>query len=282
MGGGARRVEPRLAPPTVAEAARRRAEKRLPKSVYGALIAGSERGVTVQDSVTALQRAGGSPPARRRAVGKAGIGGHQVMGQEISFPVLISPTGVQAVHPQGEVAVARAAAARGTAMGLSSFASMPVEDVGACPPKTFFQIYWIGTQDQIAARVGGLRRRSGRPHRGARLVLLPRAGLGQPDDPRDREPAGRCCASPPRRWPSPRWFLSFARTGRRPRSGGPQHGGEGPEGADLLRRLRRRVDADAAAELGTTSPGSASSGAVPSCSRASAASTTPSGPSTPG
>ena len=29
------------------------------------------------------------------------------MGQPISLPVLISPTGVQAVHPDGEVAVAR-------------------------------------------------------------------------------------------------------------------------------------------------------------------------------
>ena len=30
------------------------------------------------------------------------------MGQDVSMPVLISPTGVQAVHPDGEVAVARA------------------------------------------------------------------------------------------------------------------------------------------------------------------------------
>jgi len=29
-----------------------------------------------------------------------------VMGQDVSMPVLISPTGVQAVHPEGEVAVA--------------------------------------------------------------------------------------------------------------------------------------------------------------------------------
>ena len=43
--------------------------------------------------------------------------GTRVMGQDISLPVLISPTGVQTVHPDGEVAVARAAAARGTAMG---------------------------------------------------------------------------------------------------------------------------------------------------------------------
>jgi isopentenyl diphosphate isomerase/L-lactate dehydrogenase-like FMN-dependent dehydrogenase len=36
-----------------------------------------------------------------------------VVGQPVSLLVIISPTGVQAVHPDGEVAVARAAAARG-------------------------------------------------------------------------------------------------------------------------------------------------------------------------
>ena len=65
-----------------------------------------------------------------------------VMGEEISLPVLISPTGVQSVHPDGEVAVARAAAARGTAMGLSSFASKPMDEVVAANPQTFFQLYW--------------------------------------------------------------------------------------------------------------------------------------------
>ncbi|PRC61072.1 alpha-hydroxy-acid oxidizing enzyme, partial [Mycobacterium sp. ITM-2017-0098] len=71
-----------------------------------------------------------------------------VMGQDISLPVIISPTGVQAVDPDGEVAVARAAA-RGTAMGLSSFASKPMEDVTAVNDKVFFQIYWLGSRDEI-------------------------------------------------------------------------------------------------------------------------------------
>jgi pre-mycofactocin synthase len=75
------------------------------------------------------------------------------MGQEISLTVMISPTGVQAVDPDGEVAVARAAAARGTAMGLSSFASEPIDEVIAANPKLFFQLYWLGDRDAIAARV---------------------------------------------------------------------------------------------------------------------------------
>ena len=131
--------------------AQRRAKRHLPKSVYGALIAGAEAGTTIKDNVAAFGELGfaphvaGLPAAREMAT--------TVMGQEISLPVLISPTGVQAVHPDGEVAVARAAAARGTAMGLSSFASKPIEEVIAANPKLFFQMYWVGTRDDMAARM---------------------------------------------------------------------------------------------------------------------------------
>jgi L-lactate dehydrogenase (cytochrome)/glycolate oxidase len=131
--------------------AQRRARRQLPRSVYGALVAGSERGSTAQDNLDAFGELGFAPHV-------AGLSAERdqsttVMGQPISLPVLISPTGVQAVHPDGEVAVARAAAARGTVMGLSSFASKPVEEVVAANPQTFFQLYWAGTQDQIAQRI---------------------------------------------------------------------------------------------------------------------------------
>ncbi len=135
---------------TVAEA-QRRAKKKLPKSVYMALVAGSERGLTLEDNVAAFGELGFAPHV-------AGLHTKRdlsttVLGQEIALPVLISPTGVQAVHPDGEVAVARAAAARGTALGLSSFGSKPVEEVVAANPKTFFQLYWSGPKDDILARV---------------------------------------------------------------------------------------------------------------------------------
>src|SRR3546814_16199745 len=80
------------------------------------------------------------------------------MCQPISMPVMISHTGVQAVHPDGEVAVARAAAARGTAMGLSSFASKPVDEVVEANPQTFFQIYWCGTKDHMPQRLARAKR----------------------------------------------------------------------------------------------------------------------------
>jgi pre-mycofactocin synthase len=38
-------------------------------------------------------------------------------------------------------------------MGLSSYASKPVEEVVAANPKTFFQLYWSGDRDTILGRV---------------------------------------------------------------------------------------------------------------------------------
>jgi len=71
----------------------------------------------------------------------------------LSLPVVISPCGVQAVHPDGEVAVARAVAARGTAMGLSNFASKSIEEVVEANPNTFFQMYWTGDRDTMIQRM---------------------------------------------------------------------------------------------------------------------------------
>ena len=135
---------------TVAEA-QRRAKKRLPKPVYSALLAGSEAGVTYRDNTEAFSELGFAPHV-------AGLFAQRdmattVMGQPISMPVLISPTGVQAVHPDGEVAVARAAAARGIGVGLSSFGSKPIEEVAAANPQLFFQLYWIGSRDDISRRL---------------------------------------------------------------------------------------------------------------------------------
>ena len=175
--------------------AQQRAKRRLPKSVYSALVAASERGITVADNVDAFGELGFAPHVIG-AVEKRDLS-TTVMGQDISLPVLISPTGVQAVDPDGEVAVARAAAARGTAMGLSSFASKPIEEVIAANPKLFFQVYWLGGRDAIAERVERARAgRRGRPDRHHRLELLARPGLGQPQDPGGDEPADHLRLSP--------------------------------------------------------------------------------------
>src|SRR5947207_15632764 len=135
---------------TVAEA-QRRAKQRLPASVDMAIWAVTEHGLTLTDNVKAFGELGFAPHV-------AGLSAERdlsttVMGQPISLPVIVSPTGVQAVHPDGEVAVARAAAARGTVMSLSSFASKSVEEVTATGATTFFQMYWTGDRDVMVQRM---------------------------------------------------------------------------------------------------------------------------------
>lgn len=198
---------------SVAEA-QRRARKRLPRSVYSALVAGSERGVTLEDNTAAFAELGfapltaGQPATRDLAT--------TVMGQHIALPVLISPTGVQAVHPDGEVAVASAATARGTAMGLSSFASKPVEDVVAANPKTFFQIYWCGSKDQMLQRIDRARS-AGAVGLIATLDWSFSMGRdwGSPHIP-ERLTATEALRFAPEALRHPRWLAAFARTGRVP------------------------------------------------------------------
>ncbi|AFM15745.1 heme/flavin dehydrogenase, mycofactocin system [Mycolicibacterium chubuense NBB4] len=194
--------------------AQQRAKKRLPKSAYSSLISASEKGVTVSDNVESFAELGFAPhvigATEKREMATT------VMGQDISLPVVISPTGVQAVDPEGEVAVARAAAARGTAMGLSSFASKPMEEVTAVNDKVFFQIYWLGGRDEILARMERARAA------GAKGLILTTdwsfshgRDWGSPKIPEQMDLKTMIRMSP-EVITKPRWFWSFAKHMRPP------------------------------------------------------------------
>jgi len=135
---------------SVAEA-RRRARRRLPRSVFLAIEAGAEAGVTRAGNVTALREIRFAPP---RAAGlPAGRDLRtSVLGVDIALPVIASPVGVQAVHPLGEVAVAAGTRDAGTAMGLSEFASKPVADVARVNPDVFFQVHWSADRETLLDR----------------------------------------------------------------------------------------------------------------------------------
>jgi 4-hydroxymandelate oxidase len=66
-----------------------------------------------------------------------------VLGEDIALPILIAPMGqIQRLHPDGELAVARAAASNGTGMILSSFSGHGFEEVSACTEAPlWFQLY---------------------------------------------------------------------------------------------------------------------------------------------
>ena len=66
-----------------------------------------------------------------------------VLGREIALPIFLSPTALQRLfHWQGERAVAAAAAKFGTYFGISSIASVSIEEVArlSAGPK-LFQLY---------------------------------------------------------------------------------------------------------------------------------------------
>lgn len=135
---------------SVAEA-QRIAQKRLPKSIYLAVLSGIEKGQTREANVTAFDEIGLIP--RIADLGDVHEQATHVLGQDLSFPVITSPVGAQALRPEGELAVARATKAAGTTMGLSNFATKPIEEVIRENPNALFQLYWYGDRDNVAARV---------------------------------------------------------------------------------------------------------------------------------
>lgn len=194
--------------------AQRRARQHLPRSVYGALIAGSEKGLSSSDNTASFDELGFAPHV-------AGLHANRslattVLGQSISMPVLLSPTGVQAVHPDGEVAVARAAESRGVAMGLSSFASKSIEDVCAVSEHVLFQLYWSGGREIMAQRLERARQA------GAKGVIVTLdwtfsngRDWGSPWIP-ERINLAAMIKLAPEVLARPAWLWSFARTGHLP------------------------------------------------------------------
>ena len=69
----------------------------------------------------------------------------EVLGQRISLPVMLAPTGThQRAHPAGELASARAAAVSDTIMGLSTASSYSIEEVAEVADNPlWFQLYFF-------------------------------------------------------------------------------------------------------------------------------------------
>jgi L-lactate dehydrogenase (cytochrome) len=66
-----------------------------------------------------------------------------VLGQAVAWPMIVAPTGMPGLlHPDGEIAIARAAAATGALYTLSTMATRSIEEVAtAVPGPKAFQLY---------------------------------------------------------------------------------------------------------------------------------------------
>ena len=76
-----------------------------------------------------------------------------ILGHPIALPIMVAPMASQRMaHPDGELATARAAAAAGTIMIVSTSTMVPIEEIGAVPGGNFwFQLYpWTDFEATVA------------------------------------------------------------------------------------------------------------------------------------
>lgn len=120
----------------------RAAAEKLDAGVAGYFFGGACDEVTLRDNCDAWRR------WRLRPRALAGLGQWEtrstVLGGEVSMPILVAPVAYQRlVDPGGEVAMARAAAAAGTVMCLSTLATTRPSELAQAVPegRRWFQLY---------------------------------------------------------------------------------------------------------------------------------------------
>ena len=117
------------------------ARARLPEPVYEYYACGAGGEQTVADNLAAWRRVWLRP---RGLVDVRGVDpAATVLGDDLAMPLVLAPMGEQGrLHPEGEVAVARAAGAAGVAQCLSTRSSRTPEEVAAAATgPLWFQLY---------------------------------------------------------------------------------------------------------------------------------------------
>jgi len=132
---------------------RRMARRRLPRAVFDYMDGGAGDEVTLRENCRAFQEVVLRP---RHAVAfeKCDLRTH-VLGHDISFPAILAPVGYsRLMHPEGELAAARAAGEFGTAFILSTVSGHKLENVKtASTGPVWYQLYMIGGRKVAEATI---------------------------------------------------------------------------------------------------------------------------------
>ncbi|MEO6444176.1 MAG: alpha-hydroxy acid oxidase [Gemmatimonadaceae bacterium] len=117
------------------------AEQKMDLAAWGYFAGGSNGEVTLRENRAAWDRLA----VRYRTMVDVSTRSLEttVLGTRVAFPVLVAPTAMQKLaHPDGEVAMVRAAGACGTLMVVSTTATTSLEEVqSAATGPTWFQLY---------------------------------------------------------------------------------------------------------------------------------------------
>ena len=127
------------------------ARQRVPKSVFDYLDGGAEAEVTLRENCRIFDNVTFRP---RHAVAVASCNlCTRVLGFDLSLPFLLAPVGYsRLMHPDGEVAAARAAGRAGTGYILSTISGHKLENVRAASTgPVFYQLYLLGGRDAAEA-----------------------------------------------------------------------------------------------------------------------------------
>ena len=134
------------------------AEQKLDANAHAYFAGGSGDEVTLRDNLAAFERRKLRP---RVLVDVSSVStATTVLGTDVALPILIAPLALQRMaHPDGELATARAAAAAGTIMCLSTAATVRPAELAAVAPGAphWFQVYVFAdrslTEELIAEAV---------------------------------------------------------------------------------------------------------------------------------
>ncbi len=131
------------------------ARERLSAEAFGYVAGGAGSELTMRNNLRAFER-WQIVPRMLRDVSERDLS-TTILGTSMPAPVLLAPIGVQSiVHPEAELAVARAAAAHGLTAILSTAASHTIEQVAEATgdgPR-WYQLYWPTDRDLAASFVG--------------------------------------------------------------------------------------------------------------------------------
>jgi isopentenyl diphosphate isomerase/L-lactate dehydrogenase-like FMN-dependent dehydrogenase len=132
---------------------RRLARKRLPRAVFDYVEGGAGDEVTLRENCRAFQEVA-LRPRHAVALEKCDLR-TPVLGHDISFPAILAPIGYsRLLHPDGELAAARAAGEFGTAFILSTVSGHKLEKAKAASTgPVWYQLYMIGGREVAEAAI---------------------------------------------------------------------------------------------------------------------------------
>lgn len=204
-------VERRLRRAASVDDLRAIARRRLPRGVFDYVDGGAEDELTLAANRAAFDATGFRPRVLRNV--SAVDVSSTLLGEPVAYPLALAPTGfTRIVHPEGELAVARAAARAGLPYTLSTLSTCSIEEVRAVSDgRLWFQVYaWRdrGLVKEMVTRAAAARYE-------ALVLTVDTAVLGR----RERD-VRRGFALPPTIGPRtfvdgalhPQWTVSFLRS----------------------------------------------------------------------